>query len=203
MARRQEKIYTRMLDDGSMISPKDLSEVLPLSEEFKCMWGGEYIVFCSDRGIIYPLRGSTSLLGRLVDINPYTCEEFCACLEQSMCTKLVMSCQGDVPENFFGELTILSYPDFSQTITDLENKGLVTTFQSQNILREDDRRFSLHPRCEEIISGIEKYMGESFEVDSLGTNFWIDLTNYINMLWGSQFKVVENNINNLENGASE
>ena len=91
-------------------------------------------------------------------------------------------------KDLFHEVKVRSYTDYAWIITDLEKNGFVDTYPSENILRTDERRFTLKPKSETINPDLRSYIGQTFEVDSLGTSFYSELSEGIVFLSSRYFK---------------
>ena len=148
---------------------------------------------------LFPSSGSYSLLGRgvssnSIDIKIYNLKEFCELSRRfnelvSMNIPFSKSSNslGFIYKDLFDDVKVVPYADYSWIITDLEKNGYVTTHQSENILRTDERKFTLTKKCEGY-PNLESYVGKTFEVDSLGTSFHKELTQGIFFLSSRYFK---------------
>jgi len=109
---------------------------------------------------------------------------------------LIFVSEGGVPQkdsslaSIFNFVQVTNYLDYPKMVTDLKERGWLTTCESQNILRTDERRFTLRKEAVAVVKELEDYTGETYEVDSLGTSFWDDLSKGIERLWSSRLKVV-------------
>jgi len=204
MARKFEQHYVRSITDPSReLVVDDLKTALECADDFRAVWGGEYVEFHHEEGVIYPTGGSFGLLGcteagMKVDVKEYTPEEFCELLRDTNATEfvLIFVSEGGVPQkdsslaSIFNYVQVTNYLDYPKMVTDLKERGWLTTCESQNILRTDERRFTLRKEAVTVVKELEDYTGETYEVDSLGTTFWDDLTKGIERLWSSRLKVV-------------
>jgi hypothetical protein len=151
---------------------------------------------------LYPTGGSYQLLGRnisknSIDIKIYNLVEFCE-LSKKATEFIVMNIQQENEYklenskyiNFFHTTKIKKYIDYSHIITELEKVDIINTFPSENILRTDERRFVLNPISKKINPNISEYIGKTYEVDSLGTLFYSELSEEIYLLYSIYFKDV-------------
>jgi hypothetical protein len=154
---------------------------------------------------LYPTNGSYELLGRgisknSIDIKTYNLKEFCE-MSKKATEFIAMYTQSEKIDsrssnhsnlenniNLFHTTKIKSYIDYSYIITELEKNKFVNTFSSENILRTDERRFSLNAISKKINPAIDLYIGNTYEVDSLGTNFYSELSQEISFLYSRYFK---------------
>ena len=199
MARKFEFHYTRLLRE-SPLTVEDLRSVIPHASSLRSSWGSEYIDFQHDEDVIYPNQGSIDVLSN-PDIGIgfstgacYSPEEFCHFLQEKEATEFtIIRCSDDIiqtqPGRIFHYVKITSYTDYPKMISDLEEKGVVTTFPSSNILCCDERKFSFVPGRIDGVEEIEGYQQSTFEVDSLGTSFWPELTDGVEKLWTRYLKV--------------
>ena len=94
---------------------------------------------------------------------------------------------GSIYKDLFHEVKVRTYIDYSWIITDLEENGFVDICPSENILRTDERRFMLTPKSK-TFPNLGSYIGQTFEVDSLGTSFYPELSEGIVFLSSRYFK---------------
>jgi hypothetical protein len=150
---------------------------------------------------LYPTNGSYNLLGRgvsknSIDIKTYNLKEFCELSKKA--TKFISMDIGHSMNNsklennkyinLFDTTKIKSYIDYSYIITELEKIKLVNTFFSENILRTDERRFTVNISSIKINPSISPYVEKTYEVDSLGTMFYSELSKEISFLYSRYFK---------------
>lgn len=177
--------------DFNFTSPVDYDlEVDKILQRFE---GGEIPIG------LYPTNGSYSLLGRgvsehSIDIKVYNLKEFCKISKNSqevVAMKIPFNRQtslGNIYKDLFHEVKVIKYTDYSWIITDLEEHGFVDTFPSENFLKTDERRFILNSKSEKVIPDLAPYIGKTYEVDSLGTTFFPDLSKGIVFLSSIYFK---------------
>lgn len=148
---------------------------------------------------LYPVNGSYSLLGRgvseySIDIKVYALEEFCKIsknAQEVVAMKVPLdkpTSPGFIYKDLFHEVKVMKYTDYSWIITDLEKHGFVDTFPSENSLRTDERRFRLNSKSEMVIPDLAPYIGKTYEVDSLGTTFFPELSKGVVFLSSRYFK---------------
>lgn len=206
--------------EKSPLTSGDLERIVKLGTIIRLTWGGEYIDFryyepsymecnsmnflelvnlkATTSGGFYPVEGSSVFLDYedsplKIDIKPYSMEEFLQ-LSKKATTLTVIDFKYNPDEpnilNLFDDVKFTFYTDYSQMVSDLEEKEVVVTCPSENILRTDERKFSLTEKSKEILPKIylDEYINKFHEVDSLGTSFFIGLTNIIKILHSELFK---------------
>jgi len=146
---------------------------------------------------LYPVDGSYSLLGRgvsqnSIDLKIYNLKEFCEISKKAQ-ELVAMGCNevsipGSAGKDLFHKVKVRSYIDYPWIITDLEKNGFLNTFPSENILRTDERRFNIKSKSAIINPDLSSYIGQTFEVDSLGTSFYSELSEGIVFLSSMYFK---------------
>lgn len=203
MAKKFEIHYARSLvsDDGSCDMTIDqMKTMVKYSSQIRGVWGEEYVDFHIEEDTIYPICGSFNLLGyaetgKKVAVKDYSFEEFIEMLKSTSATEFALTMttpEGPVQSRelskIFNRARISRFTDYSKIVTDLEERGWLITCPSQNILRTDERRFTLSPHVEDVCSSLKEYIGEMYEVDSLGTGFWTELTKGVEKLWDIHLK---------------
>jgi len=200
--------YSRELKKNPL-SEEILVRILKISKNVRLQWGSEYanfIFMCpllnknmdldealdkfhSDNYTVglCPEYGSSTILGRHIPVKIYTFKEFCDISNDAdflvAMYAPIEKCKTDLEDfSLFQRTRLTSYIDYPQIITNLENEGYIETFPSENILRVDGRRFSLTEKCSKLFPRSEEYIGQSYEVDSLGTKYHSDLTDNIKLL---------------------
>ena len=147
---------------------------------------------------LYPSDGSHSLLGyriskNSIELKIYSPKEFCQLSETATELIAIVHDVEDTPtptQNLFHTITTSKYTDYSQTVTDLKQRGLLSTCMSTNMIRTDERRFTLKSLAGKIIPSLQEHIGITYEVDSLGTSFYDILTKGVEKLWSIHLKVL-------------
>ncbi len=198
MAKKFETHYIQLLgsDKPSFLSVDDLKLAIHYSSEIRGVWGEEYVDFHIEKGVIYPTKGSFNLLGcsearMTVGIKEYSLEEFIGMLKRTSATKFILLVVNNKPielAKIFTCIQITYSIDYPKMVTDLERRRWLSTCRSLNVLSTDERRFTLKAGAEKIDIRLKDYISETYEVDSLGTSFWDDLTKGIEKLWSSHLK---------------
>ena len=174
----------------------DLGKVLDLSSKVRLVWGHykyvnspyklaeeKHVNFhyekTEGKNLLLPADGSHELLGCseygfLIEVKAYTLEEFIDLVQKTNPSEFVLidvknQKEISIVSVFSPSTLITSHLDFPQMITDLEQRKLLTICESINILRTDERRFSLLPDAGNIIPTLKNHIGKIYEVDILGT----------------------------------
>ena len=150
-------------------------------------WGAEYVHFVKFREILYPSEGSSSILGIMIPLMGYDIAHFKNLLEEKKPSNILVFYENLLSNKMleiFDVGVVEPYKDYSEAITYLEEKGYVATIPSISDLRTDERRFSFLPKVYDILSPelVEKYGERVFEVDSLGSSFFKELSDLISSL---------------------
>ena len=163
-----------------------IEEMFKDAEEVTLDWGKQYIVFIGYESTIFVDRGSNNILmNRVVPICEYSPSTFLEMIEASTATDMTIKRACTTMPKYlkvFQTFKVQKIADYSQTITDLENIGMVTTTESLNAPVVDPRRFSISTSALEYVD-LGDYVDQMFEVDCLGTTFWKEMTEMVNELW--------------------
>jgi hypothetical protein len=194
MALKFEKVYqASKLDlnlflEVSLILRKKILEELKKDEDIKqpiirLNWGAEYVDFSiSDprREYLFPQEGTTKGF-QMTGVKEYKLREFHKLM--SNCTRIQLFEKDLNLElgKYFDKAKIFHYKDYPRMITDLEEEKCVETIKSQNIMTVDGRRFKVTKKGESLVPGLERHC--FFEVDSLGTSMFIEMSKNIENLW--------------------
>jgi len=204
MALKFEIYFVRDIEKDFMLPIETFRSMLEINQDVRLVWGGEYVDFHYEKptggeieGFFYPTWGSTNLLGyskrSSVIIKEYTLFEFVR-LAKSATQFVLLSVVSHEPlsweiSSLFTFIKVRRFEDFPRMVTELKQRGLLITSESMNLLQIDPRKFTLKSEAEEIIPSLGNYIGETYEVDSLGTAFFETLSRDVKELWSSQFKV--------------
>lgn len=199
MATKFKYVCIRFLDEEKIIEP-EIEVLVKITDIIRLEWDAEYVDFryvstSSDPDVkytvsalrilieegLFPTEGSFSLLGgknSIVQVKPYSIEEFCTLCKNASTLSIIVDDLREIDncKDIFGLVHIKPYVDYSELISILEKGKLLTTFPSTTYLSVDGRRFALSPCVTEYNPLLQKYIGENYEVDSLGTGFFKDLT---------------------------
>lgn len=163
----------------------------------RLLWGEEYVEFIFEDEKIYPIEGSTSIIGfsphHKVSPVQHNIDEFLELIKT--CSKFILIPNDDKTiseecEKFFDVVRIHRVEDYSSMVTELEKYGYVETVRSTNIMAVDERKFMLTEKAYSalnhlIIEGKDKkinilrYANIAYEVDTLGTSLFSELTDII------------------------
>jgi hypothetical protein len=153
------------------LSELELVELFGFGRPIDLHWNDGHMKFVQNDSTYFPIDGTHSYFPAKIQAKPYTLKELYGLLPGVQ--KVTIEFQ-DIPPHF--EMYKNSYTDYSKTITDLEEHGLVQTFPSTNILRTDDRCFQI-PNSKEF--------NAVYEVDILGMAHSQDLTQRVVDMWHS------------------
>jgi len=182
---KYKKIYKN--DDYTKICDKEILEELLTYEKITLLWGAEYVHFVNVKKHMCPQEGSSSLLGIVVPLMGYNSNNFIDLIKSAKPSNILFYGSpekglSDSMIKIFKTTTTTMYKDYPEAITYLERDGFVTTYPSISDLRTDDRRFSILPKAIGVLCSLKKYENNSFEVDSLGTIFFSELSELIEEL---------------------
>ena len=183
MAFRTERVYlshsspnkTEIKNVIEKIKEVYLGEV---EARFRIEWGGEYLdLRITEDNIIIPDRGSRSIFSSSVFFTTYEPETLVKILKNATRFSVFEGPkQVDLTSfTFFDTIKILRYKDYPRMICDLEKAGKVIVTTSNNLLSVSGKvfRFLNH----------SKYGVIYYEVDSIGTSIFKDLTEDIEKMW--------------------
>jgi len=175
---KYDKIISIMREN----TPLDLDyEKMPV---IKLWWKKDYAKFIFsnyEKDFLIPQFYSKNI----VDIKDYTFEDFYSLIEKCTLVQIYEKDNDLKLDNYFNNVNIEKYKDYSQTITDLEKENFVCTIPSKNIMSLDGRKFIILSKSNEKIKVPNNYMEEFYEVDLLGTSLFTDITEYIENLWSN------------------
>lgn len=180
----------------SSLSVDDLMQIAKMSSSIKLIFEQEKFIDFSylkksidDKYIdpgFYPQTGSWEILGTTIEIKKYDPETFIELYNKSTMlvaadidTSNVGSCN-----ELFESSNVTWYTDYPTLVSFLDGKGYISTYISENWLSIDQRKFKINNKAKEIIPYLKNY-GELYEVDSLGTTLFIDLTRSLELLYES------------------
>ena len=194
MALKFEKVYQaskielQSFLEVSLILRKKILDELEKDENIiqpfiRLNWGAEYVDFSiSDprREYLFPQEGTTNGLSR-TEIKERRLRDFHGLM--STCTSIQLFEKDMDLElgKYFDKAKIFHYKDYPRMISDLEKEGCVETIKSQNIMTVDGRRFKVTKKGKSLVPGLERHC--YFEVDSLGTSMFIEMSKNIENLW--------------------
>jgi len=167
------------------LNEEQIDFIFKNSEEIKVKWGHEYVIFNHFLDSIYVDRGSPHLLSKgVVPIDKYDPKYFSRMLSRTKATSLdITLIDESLDTPYSPHLKVIHrLIDYSQTVTDLENLRFLSTTRSLTAPVVDERRFTLLQNSLDYVD-VEEYVGETYEVDSLGSSFWKDLTEKVVELW--------------------
>ena len=176
------------------LSEDDLFRIIEISKNIRLLWGDKYAEFKyakdpEDKSFpmkgFYPHTGSNDILGEVVKIKLYTSPEFLNLYTSSdflvaldVDTSNVGACN-----ELFSSSNVTWYTDYSQLVTYLENSKYLRTKQTENWLSVDGRKFKLNKKFVECVPQLETYSQTYYEVDSLGTSLFSELTKFMEILY--------------------
>lgn len=177
----------------SELLEEDLIKILDISKNIKLVWPDEkYIEFKYAKNSeffnpecgFYPQNGSWEILGINVEVKKYSLKEFlvlCKSSEKIIALDIDTSNIGLCNE-LFQNSNVTWYTDYSQLVSFLEKNGYLTTYITENWLSVDGRKFKLNKKSSDTIKLLKNY-NSFYEVDSLGTTLFIELTKTLELLY--------------------
>ncbi len=162
--------------------------IIKKSSEIRLTLGNEYVSFVYDKNedLLYPTEGNIEFFMKYIRIQDYNTKEFYTLLCEVKLDMIYIYLKNmeDIPSDINNlKLKIVRLDNHSKTITDLEKIGYVNTFLSNNIMAVDKRRFKIQKEAIKYVKELDFYLNRTYEVDSLGTSFFLELTTYIKRLW--------------------
>lgn len=179
----------------SSISTDDLMKIFELTSTIKLVFEGEkfvnfnYLKKTSDEYIdpgFYPQTGSWEILGTSVELKKYDLESFIKLYDTATMLVAIDIDTSNVGlcNELFESSTVTWYTDYPKLVNFLDNRGYLSTYISENWLSVDQRKFKINNKAKEIIPYLKNF-GGWYEVDSLGTTLFIDLTRSLELLYES------------------
>lgn len=181
----QHTLYKYTLNDTHSLSMKTLLKISKCSKEIELGWMKGKFVFSVERHdgefMYSPERGDDSIFGKYLEFRGYALPEFLElCWGCEYLRIFTDSLIFDLAK--IAETKIIQYVSYPQTITDLEKLKFVSVEPSTNFLRVDERKFRFEEKSFEIVPSLREYQ-DFYEVDSLGTYFFEDLSKNVVELW--------------------
>jgi|LakMenEpi03Aug12_release.lakeMendotaPanAssembly.Ray.scaffolds.fasta_scaffold06067_16 hypothetical protein len=179
-------------DSTNELLEEDLMRIVEISKNIKLMWNKYFIEFQYSKNEspespmkgFYPYSGSWEILGVTVEIKVYSNLEFIKLYETS--TQLIAidvdtSNIGTCNE-LFQKSDVIWLTNYSKLISFLESNNYVRTKYTENWLSVDGRKFKIEKRAIEHVPLLSSYIENYYEVDSLGTRLFEELTSFLEML---------------------
>jgi hypothetical protein len=179
-------------DSENELLEEDLLRIVEISKNIKLMWNKYFIEFQYSKNEseespmrgFYPYSGSWEILGVTVEIKVYSNLEFIKLYDTS--TQLIAidvdtSNIGTCNE-LFQRSDVIWLTNYSKLISFLESNSYVHTKYTENWLSVDGRKFKIEKRALEYVPLLSNYIGTYYEVDSLGTRMFEELTSFLEML---------------------
>jgi len=171
-------------DYKKVCDTKVLEDLWMIASKMTLCWGAEHCSFEIEEGIIYPTEGSSSIIGVSVPLSNYNTGHFCQLIKDTKPSSVHVVCLY-LPEGskkLFDYSKTLTVQDYGAGITHLEKLGYVACCNSLSVLCEDSRRFTVLASAVGVIRELKKYEGLLYEVDSLGSTMFGELTGLIKLL---------------------
>lgn len=170
----------------------DLLRIMEISKNIKLIWKEKYVIFkyakpeddeFSLKGF-YPYCGSWELIGSFIEVKTYTHKEF---LEMYKSSDKMVAIDVDTShlgtcDELFCSSEMQWYIDYSKLVSFLEEKKCLKTYLSENWLSVDGRKFKLRSIAAGYVPSLKEYLNSWYEVDSLGTIMFCDLTKLLETL---------------------
>lgn len=195
MAKLNTYHYSRKISGGDNILPI-IKHCILLTSTLQVKWSNEYVYFKKiNKTTLTPTSGSFHLIGNYRDhpvkVKDYSLQGFCQMIKETNATELVLILEGilsltekEFIGNNFNEVKVSFIYDYSKMVTDLEKIGYITTQQSKSFICNDNRQFALTNKVNKISGfAMKNYIGNLYEVDSLGSSFWKKLSEGVKDLW--------------------
>ena len=196
MAWRFENVYERNIKVRGL-DPSKLKVIIkvvePFSEhprppKFRLNWGAEYGEFLLKGGSLLPTQGTNAVIDRkMVLARPYSPEQFSklatSCNSLQLLERDASGLSFLTKNDYFDLVKIVSSKDYPKMVEDLEKEGYLKIIPSQNYLATDPRRFKLAPKSVDITESLREYGDTYYEIDSLGTTFFSQMSLSIEELW--------------------
>lgn len=171
------------------LSEDDLLRIIDISKNIKLIWNDYFIEFKYSNDDIpqkgfYPHRGSWELLGVSIEIKIYTIKEFIELYNTSsyLVAMNVDTSNIGICNELFQKSDVTWLTNYPKLISFLEDSGYVRTKYTENWLSIDGRKFKIEKIATEYIPQLGSYTNTYYEVDSLGTSIFVELTSYLEML---------------------
>lgn len=163
-----------------------IDKLWSVAERITLLWGAEFCNFEREENTVYPMEGSNVILGTLIPLVNYNTNNFCQLIKETKPSSISVCTLTDLPnsmKSLFDSAKSVKYYDYSQMITSLEAKGYISCLRSSSFLCNDERRFVVLEKVCGVVKDLGKYVNQAYEVDSLGSAFFDELSCLIRELY--------------------
>ena len=191
MATKIQKVLRKdLIDDNLTLSDvKKIAENLSEDNLVRIFWGGEYIDFMFSSEQFLPQSGSVRILNNRNLTRSLNYQDFMDLANGSDQVSIFINHDQKYIE-IFDKVNFYYYTDYLQTINDLRKSNKVIVEDSLNVISKSGKRFKFNKIVHQL-----KYGNDFFEVDSLGTRIFKEMTEEVENMWKNMFKDQEFPVN--------